>query len=238
MLSLGSTYALWGAMHSIRTALRSAVGYGSGAVLTGFCCVLFSLPARSQSCEPEFAGNRARGQEIAAKFCAACHGADGQGISPQFPNLAAQIPEYLVKQLKAFKVRSDGKPLRPSDVMTPIVAALTEDDFTDVAAYYAKLEPRARAARDAARLEVGRRIYTEGNADEGLPACITCHRPSGSGIRPDFPRLSGQSAEYLDGQLSNWMAVRGKPGKLMTMIVPHIQPTERQAVSDYISQLR
>jgi len=129
------------------------MGYGSGAVLTAFCWVLFSLPARSQSCDPEFAGNRTRGQEIAAKFCAACHGADGQGISPQFPNLAAQIPEYLVKQLKAFKVRSDGKPLRPSDVMTPIVAALTEGDFTDVAAYYAKLEPRVGAARDAARLK-------------------------------------------------------------------------------------
>jgi len=168
----------------------------------------------------------------------ACHGADGQGISPQFPNLAAQIPEYLVKQLKAFKTRTDGKPLRPSDVMTPIVAALTDDEFTDVAAYYAKLEPRAGAARDAARLELGRRIYTEGNPDEGLPACITCHRPSGYGIRPDFPKLSGQSAEYLDGQLANWMAARGKPGKLMTMIVPHIQPKERQAVSDYISQLR
>jgi len=88
--------------------------YGSVAVLTGFCWVLFSLPARSQSCEPEFRRKSDTGTGIAAKFCAACHGADGQGISPQFPNLAAQIPEYLVKQLKAFKVRSDGSRCGPA----------------------------------------------------------------------------------------------------------------------------
>jgi cytochrome c553 len=225
-------------MHSNQTTRRSAMGSGRGALLAGFCWVMFSLHAQSQQCEPEFAGKRARGQQIAAKLCVACHGVDGQGTAPQFPNLASQIPEYLVKQLKAFRVRADGKSLRPSEVMTPVVAALTDDDFTDVAVYYAKLEPRAGTARDAARLELGRQIYTEGNADEGLPACITCHRPSGSGIRPDFPRLSGQSADYLDGQLANWMAARGKPGKLMTMIVPHMQPKERQAVADYISQLR
>jgi len=94
--------------------------------------------------------------------------------------------------------------------MTPIVAALTEDDFTDVAAYLRELEPERRRT-DAARLEVGRRIYTEGNADEGLPACITCHRPSGSGIRPDFPRLfrsergvSRRATRELDGR--SWQA--------------------------------
>ena len=225
-------------MHSNQPPRRSALGSRCSAALAGFCWVLFSLHAGAQQCEPEFAGNRARGQQIATKLCAACHGADGRGLSAQFPSLAAQFPEYLVKQLKAFRAPADGKPLRSSEVMTPIAAALSNDDFTDVAAYYAKLEPSAGAARDATRLELGRRIYTEGNADEGLPACITCHRPSGTGIRPDFPRLSGQSAEYLDGQLTTWMAIRGKPGKLMTMIVPHLQPKERQAVVDYISQLR
>src|ERR1700739_802673 len=102
-------------MPSNQTARPSVMRSRRGAALTGFCWVLFSFHVQSQQCESEFAGNRTRGQEIAAKLCAACHGADGQGISPQFPNLAAQIPEYLVKQLKAFKVRADGKSLRPSE---------------------------------------------------------------------------------------------------------------------------
>ena len=224
-------------MRSSQMRRRTIVGSKGGAALAGLCSILLSLQVRSQQCEPEFSGNRAHGQQIAAQTCSACHGMDGRGVSPQFPNLAAQLPEYLVKQLKAFKAETNGKPKRPSAVMTPIVAALTDADFADIAAYYWKLERRAGSARDSARLDLGQRIYTEGNPAEGLPACITCHRPTGSGIRPDFPKLSGQSAEYLDSQLASWMAVRGKPGKLMTMIVPHLQPGERQAVADYISQL-
>jgi cytochrome c553 len=204
----------------------------------GLCVILTPLAVRSQQCESEFIGNRTHGQQIAAQTCSACHGMDGRGSSSQFPSLAAQLPEYLVKQLKAFKAGAYDKPKRPSAVMTPIVAALTDADLVDIAAYYSKLESRVGAARDAARLGLGKQIYTEGNPAEGLPACITCHRPTGSGIRPDFPKLSGQSAEYLDGQLASWMAIRGKPGKLMTMIVPHLQPNERQAVADYISQLQ
>jgi cytochrome c553 len=224
-------------MRSNQIRQRSITGSTSGAVLAGLFSVLLSTQARSQQCEPEFSGNRAHGQQIAAQTCSACHGMDGRGISPQFPNLAAQLPEYLVKQLKAFKAETNGKPKRPNALMTPIVAALTDADFVDIAAYYWKLELGAGSARDSARLDRGQRIYTEGNPAGGLPACITCHRPTGSGIRPDFPKLSGQSAEYLDSQLASWMAVRGKPGKLMTMIVPHLQPDERQAVADYISQL-
>jgi cytochrome c553 len=170
--------------------------------------------------------------------CAPCHGADGQGISEKFPSLASQLPEYLVKQLKAFKVDGNGATKRPSAVMTPIVAPLTETDFNDLAAYYWSLAPRIGDPRDRSRLDLGRRIYTEGDPSEGLPACITCHRPSGGGIRPDFPRLAGQRAEYLDQQLTTWLEVRGKPGKLMTMIVPHLPPSDRQAVADYLSQLR
>jgi cytochrome c553 len=199
--------------------------------------ILTPIAAKSQECESDFQGNPTRGHQIAEKQCVACHGPDGQGISVQFPSLAAQLPEYLVKQLHAFKVGSDGKSKRPSQVMAPLVIGLTDGDIADLAAYYWRLTPRAGSTRDRARFELGRRIYIEGNPSEGLPACITCHRPSGSGLRPDFPRLSGQSADYLEGQLENWMPIRGKPGKLMTMIVPLLKPNERQAVADYISQL-
>jgi len=57
--------------------------------------------ARCTEGHPEFAGNRTRGQEIAAKFCAACHGADGHGISPQFPNLAAHTGKTDAQRLNA-----------------------------------------------------------------------------------------------------------------------------------------
>lgn len=200
--------------------------------LLGLAC-----EAQAQQCDSDFVGNRELGAQIAARQCAACHGPVGIGVTAQIPNLAGQLPEYLVKQLDAFRASPGGKALRSSAIMSPLVAALSKTDVTALAAYYSTLSPPTNAARDRARLDLGRTIYTQGNPEEGLPACITCHRPTGSGIRPDFPRLAGQSADYVENQLSSWMAVRGKPGKLMTMIVPYLQPTERQAVADYVAQL-
>jgi cytochrome c553 len=188
-------------------------------------------------CEPDFGGDAAKGREIAARMCSACHQLDGKAIAPSFPNLAGQGPEYLLKQLKAFKTPATGKPLRPSAVMSPLVAALTETDFANLAAYYASLPPVSGVPREPSRVDLGQKIYTKGDPAAGLPACVTCHRPGGSGIRPDFPRLAGQNPEYVSQQLTTWMGVRGKPGKLMTLIVPHLSAVEREAVADYVAQL-
>jgi len=35
--------------------------------------------------------------------CTACHGPEGNSISPMWPNIAGQNAKYLVAQLKAFK---------------------------------------------------------------------------------------------------------------------------------------
>jgi cytochrome c553 len=214
---------------TVRRLLPLAVGL---VAMLGSARLWATLP-----CEPDFGGDAAKGREIAARLCGACHQLDGKAIAPAFPNLAGQGPEYLLKQLQAFKAPTTGKPLRPSAVMTPLVAALTEADFVNLAAYYSSLPPASGAPREPSRLDLGREVYTKGNPASGLPACVSCHRPSGSGIRPDFPSLAGQNPEYVAQQLSTWMSVRGKPGKLMTMIVPHLSAEEREAVADYVAQL-
>jgi cytochrome c553 len=50
--------------------------------------------------------------EIIASRCALCHGMEGQSASAVYPRLAAQHPDYLVKQLKDFR---DGR--RKSETM-------------------------------------------------------------------------------------------------------------------------
>ena len=114
--------------------------------LLGLAC-----DARAQQCDPDFVGNRELGAQIAARQCAACHGPVGIGVTTQIPNLAGQLPEYLVKQLEAFRASPAGKVLRPSPVMSPLVAALSKTDVAAVAAYYSTLSPPASAARDVAR---------------------------------------------------------------------------------------
>lgn len=77
------------------------------------------------------AGDAAAGQEKSTA-CAACHGQDGNSISPQFPNLAGQYEDYLVIALKQYK---SGE--RQNAIMAGFVAALSEEDMRDLAAFYA-----------------------------------------------------------------------------------------------------
>lgn len=67
-------------------------------------------------------------------MCAACHGPAGISAVGMWPNLAGQKEEYLVKQMKAFR---DGTRSEPS--MSPMAAALTDEDIANLAAYYSSL---------------------------------------------------------------------------------------------------
>ncbi len=64
--------------------------------------------------------------------CAACHGATGASVNPLWPNLAGQKDQYLIKQMTAFR---DGT--RKDPLMSPMAAALSDDDIANLAAYYA-----------------------------------------------------------------------------------------------------
>jgi len=179
-----------------------------------------------------------RGEALFAERCAACHGPGGNGQISYIPLLAGQIPDYLAKQLHAFRAEDGLPPKRPDDLMGPIAESLAADDIPALAAYLAGQTRQPDTPRDGADLDLGRKIYLDGNPDHGLPACVTCHRPDGQGIRPDFPNLAGQHPDYIQRQLDGWMKVRGKPGKLMSLIVPLMQPDERKAVADYVAGLR
>ena len=63
--------------------------------------------------------------------CAACHGANGISASPDFPNLAGQYDDYIVKALSHYK---NGK--RKNPIMQAQVANLSQKDMLDLAAYF------------------------------------------------------------------------------------------------------
>lgn len=76
-------------------------------------------------------GDPARGKEKSAT-CVACHGENGMSIAPTFPNIAGQYEDYLYHSLLSYK---NGD--RKNAIMAGQVAALTEQDMRDLAAYYA-----------------------------------------------------------------------------------------------------
>ncbi len=142
-----------------------------------------------------------KGQQIVTQVCAACHGADGNSTSPVNPKLAAQHPDYLLKQLKDFKAEG-GKPAeRVNAVMAAFAQPLSEADMRNVSAYYSsqKLKPAFAKLKDS--VELGQKIYRGGIASKAVPACSGCHSPNGAGIPAQFPRLAGQYADYTEAQL-------------------------------------
>ena len=76
-------------------------------------------------------GDVAAGKAKSA-LCASCHGPTGISMSPIWPNLAGQKEQYLIKQITAFR---DGT--RQDPMMAPMVAALSDTDIENLAAYYA-----------------------------------------------------------------------------------------------------
>ena len=76
------------------------------------------------------AGDVAAGKAKSA-LCASCHGPTGISMSPIWPNLAGQKEQYLIKQITAFR---DGT--RTDPMMAPMVAALSDTDIENLAAYY------------------------------------------------------------------------------------------------------
>ncbi len=72
-----------------------------------------------------------------AGVCASCHGANGIGIAPMYPNLAGQKAMYLELSIKAYRngQRTGGN----AAMMAPMVANLSDQDIADLAAYYASL---------------------------------------------------------------------------------------------------
>ena len=81
------------------------------------------------------AGDEADAAVMLVGTCVACHGADGIGKAPQYPNLRGQKAAYLEKQLKAFR---SGE--RKDVNMAPLAQGLSDEDIATLAAWFATMD--------------------------------------------------------------------------------------------------
>ncbi len=186
------------------------------------------------------AGDAAKGQEVAAGICAGCHNPDGNSIIPANPILAGQHVEYIIKQLMDFKSGEGESPNRESAIMGPMVASLTQQDIENLAAFYAKQKPESagNVTDNESYLEMGKRLYHGGNIDNGVPACASCHGPSGAGIPPHYPAVAGQHAEYTFIQLNLFNEGKRINDKgVMQKVVTRMNGEEERAVAEYIQSM-
>jgi cytochrome c553 len=190
--------------------------------------------------EPPFKGDAAKAQPIVNQICAACHAADGNSQIAVNPKLAGQIPEYLNKQLTNFKPAAGKKAERENAVMSGMVANLSAEDMRNLAAYFAGQAAKPGVAKSKDLVALGQKIYRGGIANKTLPACASCHGPNAAGMPAQYPRLSGQHAEYVEAQLKAFRAGEraNDANGMMRGVAGKMSDREILAVSDYIAGLR
>ncbi len=182
------------------------------------------------------AGDAAAGKTKSAA-CGGCHGLDGNSPVPTYPKLAGQNEAYIVKQVKDFKANSD----RQNPIMFGMVAALSEEDAADIGAYFQSQSVKEAAAFDAGKIAAGRDIYKGGDLQKGIPACQSCHGPTGAGTAGiGFPQLGGQYVEYTLAQLKAFKNGSRKNDNKMLMrsIVEKMSDADMTAVANYIASLK
>ncbi len=169
--------------------------------------------------------------------CSACHGADGNSLSPLWPNLAGQGAPYIAAQLAAFK---DGS--RKDPLMTPQAMNLSTEDMADLAVYYESLPLAVQAVADPERVDRAAALWRGGNVSEGVAACLACHGPTGRGNpAAKYPALAGQHAAYTAKQLRDYASgARSTDGKtrIMRDIAERLSQEDIEAVSSYVQGLK
>jgi cytochrome c553 len=200
------------------------IGYIGAALVAALC----ALPAAAFADETE---EQRLALQLVTVRCALCHGLDGESLSPLYPKLAGQHPEYITKQLFNFRTGQ-----RASTVMKDVADSLLAADVRRVARYFSSQPISARPASDPVLAELGRTVYLQGNPATGVSACASCHGETARG-GAFMPRLAGQHAEYLERQLRDFVSATRANDRSMHGPVRSLSEVEIRALAQYLSSL-
>ncbi|WP_279151397.1 c-type cytochrome [Photobacterium iliopiscarium] len=179
--------------------------------------------------------------KLKAATCVACHGSDGNAIIGQYPKLAGQHADYLVKQLADYKlaVTSSGAQGRSNAIMAGMAAALSATDMADLGAYFSSLPISGNTTPENV-IAIAEPLYRFGDYDRGIAACISCHGPRGNGTSlSGFPKISGQNAQYIQLQLQAFRssARNNDLNAMMRSAAVKLNDNEIEALSAYVGGL-
>jgi cytochrome c553 len=166
--------------------------------------------------------------------CASCHGARGEGRG-NVPRLAGLPADYIVKQLDDFATKR-----RDNETMTLVARSLSSAQRRSLGSYYAEMRSPSSARPElGGDLSRGETLALQGDWAKGIPACFSCHGPSGFGVAPGFPALAAQHSGYTAGQLAAWRGGtrRNSPVEMMNRIAAALGDSDRRAVADYLATL-
>lgn len=195
-----------------------------------------AAPAEGQHASAATKPGDATAGQAKAATCAACHGLDGNPASSQYPKLAGQHENYIVRQVGLFKSHK-----RENPVMMGFVMSLTDQDMHDIGAYFASKTSLPGVA-DSKLVARGEALYRGGDLQAGAPACMACHGPDGRGNPgAGYPQLAGQYADYLALKLKAWHdgTTWGSDDRALIMpaVIKGLSDNDIAALASYIEGL-
>lgn len=168
--------------------------------------------------------------------CRRCHETEPSPSANRLvPKLVGQSQAYLEMSLRNY---ANG--LRSSGIMQPIAAELDEGSLIEAAKHYAQrrgLDKTGSASPATEKIERGRRIATAGVPEKGIPPCLACHAGKSAAT---FPKLEGQHAPYIVGQLRLWrkgLRDRTVQGAIMAAIAPRLTDAQIEDVAAYLESV-
>jgi cytochrome c553 len=150
------------------------------------------------------------------QLCASCHDNAGVPSDPTVPVLFGQQGDYIVKQLHDY---ANGD--RDSQIMASIAESLSNEDVTEIAAYYARQRWPTSAAIALP-------------PPEAVGTCSPCYQNNFSGGASPAgvaPRLAAQSAPYLLDAIDAFVNGDRRNNEAMTNIVKTLSADDSTIVS-------
>ncbi|WP_228768571.1 c-type cytochrome [Shewanella sp. TC10] len=170
-----------------------------------------------------------------AQVCLSCHGVHGEGLGVAGPRLAGLSSEYIAEQVSHFQT---GK--RQNPTMMAMAMTVQGDNIKLVSDFFAAkpvAEIKLQYRGDKVDItDIGEKLAFQGDWERDIPACTSCHGPSGIGAG-QFPRLAGQEPTYLKNQLLAWQsgARTGDADNMMGSIAKKLTASEIDALTQYFS---
>ena len=189
--------------------------------------------------ETFISGDATKGSQL-VESCAACHGADGNSISTDWPKLSGQNQRYLYEQLMYFRDGDRMNALMMS--VTPYLQTLSDDDLKNIAAFYSQYKTTVgQSKNDEELLSLGTQLYRFGNIKKQIPACTSCHAVYGQGNSlAGYPAVSGQQIGYLTSSLKAYRSKERNSGEssiIMQSIAENLTDYEIEALANYMHGL-
>jgi cytochrome c553 len=178
----------------------------------------------------------AKSLEAKVAMCIGCHGIKGyQASFPEVykvPMISGQNAKYIAAALTAYK-QAD----RKHPTMRSIADSLSEQDITDIAAYY--------AANGASGPDVTDKPSREPSPQVALllqkAACVSCHGANFSRPIENYPKIGGQHSDYLFAALKAYKTdnspVVGRSNAVMGAIARQFSNAELKELARYVSSL-